>query len=402
MIDDLEHCSSEWLRMESDLRALEHYIHTIYEVTIIDYRFQLDFESVHVNGDKAVVRLREGNEIYYKRLPTEPSKMANVEHEIWLVKTKTGWRITNDKYSNVNTRVLEGSSLVTLFENVRRNHANQHEEIEENYPPPSKSRSSTDMRFYEQYGRAAAVDYADTYWNQDQTDGPVPQMILDKDGWYSGWDTTYKECPLDCTNFVSQAVFEAVSFTATDPNYFYPNSNYNEDWYYKFSAPADGSKPWVSVGDFREFLTVNQYNYETYGLEYVKRGPTGKAVNFCNIQLGDVIFMYEYVGEETGWAHTVIVDKITGNTCSGNNVFVAAHSYDYYQEPLSTYSAYLWYPVEMKGYFDDERVAFLPLASGSSGSLLKNQVQNPYPYPATEGMNKLFAAEPVAYPYPAP
>ncbi len=59
-----------------------------------------------------------------------------------------------------------------------------------------------------------------------------------------------------------------------------------------------------------------------------------------------------------GWKHTVIVDKIDGDTCNGNNVSVAAHANDRYQHPLSEYSVFQWYPVEMKGYFDYKRFHF--------------------------------------------
>ena len=200
---------------------------------------------------------------------------------------------------------------------------------------------------------------------------------------------------------MSQAVFEGVAYTASDPNYFYPNpANWSEWWYYKFSDPADGSQPWISVGDFREFLTENHYNYENYGLDYVIRGPTGKAVDLCDIQLGDVIFMYEDDGPDPGWKHTVIVDKVDGDTCDGNNVSVAAHANDRYQHPLSEYSAYLWYPVEMKGYFDYNPVAFLPLVLNTSVSLQVNQMQNPYPAP--EDKSKQFVVTPTSNPYPAP
>jgi hypothetical protein len=142
------------------------------------------------------------------------------------------------------------------------------------------------------------------------------------DGWYPDWDTIYKEYAADCTNFVSQAVFEGVAYTASDPNYLYPDpANWSEWWYYKFSDPADGSKPWFHVREFREFLITNHYNYENFGLEFVIRGPTGKVVDLCNIQLGDFIFMYDiYESDpELEWKYTVIVDKIDGDTCNGNN-----------------------------------------------------------------------------------
>jgi hypothetical protein len=300
--DDFENCSTEWLQMESDLRALRHFIHNIYEVTIIDYRFRLDFEKISIDGDNAVVWLRESNEIYYKRRPTEPSKLANIEHEIWLRKTENGWLITNDKYSNDFTKLLEGSSLEILFENVRRNHDHQQGDglvEDQNHANLPESTSTSGMKYYDEYDRSAAVDYADSYWNSDETDGPVPQMIMEMDGWDPDWDTTYEEYAWDCTNFVSQAVFEGVAYTASDPRYFYPDPvNSSVWWYYKFSDLAGGSEPWIIVREFYDFLITNHYNYENFGLEFVIRGPTGKPVDLCDIQLGDVIFMYDPVEPE--------------------------------------------------------------------------------------------------------
>ena len=137
MTDDLENCSSEWLQMEGDIRALRHYIHTVYEVNIVDYRVLLDFEKIIVEGDQAVVWLREGNEVYYERLPNEPSTLANVKHEIWLRKTGKGWVIFNDQYSDDFTRMVEGANLEVLFENVRKNHDHQRVDgvVEAQNPP---------------------------------------------------------------------------------------------------------------------------------------------------------------------------------------------------------------------------------------------------------------------------
>jgi len=202
------------------------------------------------------------------------------------------------------------------------------------------------------YNNTSAVTYADTYWNTDITDDPVPIMILNLASWNPSWDNTYKtyqDGVTDCTNFVSQAVFEGVSYTASDRNYFYPDyTHYNDWWYYKFSYEADGSLPWINVGEFYQFLTENYFNYINWGIAV--RGPAGYRINLCNIHVGDLVFMYE---NGTGWKHSVIVDQVGTNTCNGNNVYVAAHSTDHFHHPLSEYSGFIWYPVEIIGYFND-------------------------------------------------
>ncbi|MFC1878550.1 hypothetical protein ACFLZW_01430 [Chloroflexota bacterium] len=100
------------------------------------------------------------------------------------------------------------------------------------------------------------------------------------------------------------------------------------------------------------------------------------------------------------WIHTVIVDKIDGDTCNGNNVSVAAHANDRYQHPLSEYGAFLWYPVEMKGYFDFKRVAFLPLVLNPSVSLTEIRTQNPYPAPEVIDNSIVVISTPDPYPVP--
>lgn len=255
------------------------------------------------------------------------------------------------------------------------------------------------MRLYS-YDNVAAVTYADNYYDMEITDGPVPSAIIELEGWNSSWDTIYKEYVSDCTNFVSQAVFEGVAYTASDTNYFYPDlENYAEWWYYKFSIVADGSMPWISVGDFYEFLTENYFNYENFGLAYVTRGPAGKGASLCNIQIGDVIFMYENEGQ-TGWAHAVIVDDLDANPCYSNQVYVAAHTDDVRHQPLSEYSGYLWYPVEIKGYFNDyqEQIVFLPLVFQSEAIMAESLIINPYPAP--QDIDQQPVRSPNPYPTP--
>ena len=77
-----------------------------------------------------------------------------------------------------------------------------------------------------------------------------------------------------------------------------------------------------------------------------------------------------------GWKHSVIVDQLGSNPCNTSNIFVAAHDDDFYRRPLSYYAGYQLYPIEMKGYFDEYHVAFLPIAFTGSGSLNGNANQN--------------------------
>jgi hypothetical protein len=385
IVDEQDSRSIKWLKLEQDIREVQDFIHMTYDEKILEYRFSLDFHTIEVDDDVAIVKLSEDNEITYEHRPTKPSIVANIQHEIWLKQTMDGWIIIKDEYSNDFTKMLKTLSKDTIFENIRRNHDTNHEDtslLGKTSPIPQFPNTEDGMWLYS-YNNVDAVTYADNYYNMNATDGPVPSAIIELDGWNSSWDTVYKEYASDCTNFISQAIFEGVAYTASDPNYFYPDPIHDAEWwYYKFSTVANGSTPWISVGDFYEFLTENYFNYENFGLAYVTRGPAGKGVSLCNIQIGDAVFMYENEGQ-TGWTHAVIVDDLGANPCNSNDIYVAAHTDDAYQRPLSEYSGYLWYPVEIKGYFNDfqEQLAFFPLVFQSLGGMIESQTSNPYPPP---------------------
>ena len=262
---------------------------------------------------------------------------------------------TNDDLIRLLKTMSKDEILKNIQTNIDRNISDKIHQ-EQSYPILEHPTIASNWHMYN-YDNMDAATYADTNYNQA---GPIPSTIREMTGWDPSWPTNYKVYTSDCTNFISQAVFEGVAFTASDPNYFYPNSNnYSNWWYYKFSTIADGSSPWVNVGEFYNFLTANYFNYITWGVGI--RGPAGYGVDLCNIQVGDIIFL-QSLGV---WQHTVIVDQIGSNPCNTNDVYVAAHSDNYKRRPLSEYSGYLMYPVEIKGYLDEYHLTFLSLVSNS-------------------------------------
>jgi hypothetical protein len=371
-------------------------IHSEYNMEIIDYKFYLDFKKVEIEQDRAIVNLLESNEITYANNPKHPSAMAGLEHVISLLKVKGDWLITNDYYDDDLTRLLRISSKDELLKNVRKNHDQVKSEIpvfNQKAPSLPNSPTTTNWQLFG-YDSSKAVFYANANFNRR---GPVPTMIQNLDGWNSSWPSSYKlyngPGVSDCTNFVSQAVFEGVSYIASDQNYFYPDSaHYNDWWYYKFSNSVDGSYPWVTVGGFYDFLTANYFNYLNWGIG--ERGPAGYPFNdLCIIQPGDVIFMW-YQG---AWKHSVIVNQIGANPCNATDVFVDAHTENHITWPLTNYSTYSWYPVKIKGYLVEARLSFMPLVnnSGNTAGLMMSS-----PYPAPEDTFQPPAS--LLNPYPSP
>lgn len=406
-IAEITNESKDWANEEQDKREIENYIQKTWAIKIQDYRFYLDYKSISVNQNIALVILIERNEVVYASNPLSPAASANIIHEISLKRTKGGWNIVKDQYTDDLKELRKTLTKTEVLENILDNFNGKgytKPKLEPNLiitPMTTPLLDQIQWYFSSSYDRQIAKTYADNYYN---TEGPVPLDIRNSDAWISSWNQNYRRYTLDegadCTNFVSQAVFEATNFTASDKNYFYPDSyNHNLDWwFYKFSSPEGGSTPWISVGYFHNFLIWNYYYYfEEYNPNWIYRGPVGydyPTSQLCSAQVGDIVFMKD----GTTWKHTVIIDKIgPGSTCNGNNIYVAAHSEDWKQRPLSAYSGFTWYPVRIEGYLDTYPL-FLSFIKMDETSLAGDKVSDPYP--SAEQTNVQYVES--SNPYPKP
>jgi hypothetical protein len=257
--------TAEWLKGEQEKFEVQNFINKIHNIQILSYEFNLDFQAIEINGDKAVVRLVEGNDLIYSHLPNHVSRTANINHVINLKQKTNGWVIISDQYMDDLKRAMKDSTKENFLKKIRDNHDRGYKAqlLDINLPTGLDVTSATGDLSFLGYDNTAAVTYADN--NATILNGPIPSFLPDMENWNSQWPTTYKrESDNDCTNFVSQAIFEGVSYTATDPNYLYPDSNhYNEWWYYKFSSPYEGgSLAWTRVGELYNYITTNYFDYE--------------------------------------------------------------------------------------------------------------------------------------------
>lgn len=116
----------------------------------------------------------------------------------------------------------------------------------------------------------------------------------------------------DCTNFASQCLYAGVGVM-----------NYTSDlgWYYVSST--NRAAAWTGVEYFFNFLIAN--------LDGVGdgAGPFAQEVALSEVEIGDFI----QFGRATGdFYHTPIVVGFSGRT-----PLLAAHSYDVYNRPLTSY-----------------------------------------------------------------
>lgn len=113
----------------------------------------------------------------------------------------------------------------------------------------------------------------------------------------------------DCTNYASQVLFAGAGVMNFTPTY---------GWYYR--SLNDRTPSWTGVEYLYNFLTSNE-----------GEGPYAKEVPLEELEKGDLV----QLGRATGdWYHTPVVVGF-----KDGEILVAAHSYDAYNRPLSTYPA---------------------------------------------------------------
>ena len=111
----------------------------------------------------------------------------------------------------------------------------------------------------------------------------------------------------DCTNFISQCIFAGSGVMNYTPTFgWYYNSQYSR-------APA-----WTGVQYLYNFLTLNR-----------SVGPYGKQSDEDVCQAGDII---QLIIEGDLFHHSLIINRI-----ENGEFFVATHTFDAFDRPLSTY-----------------------------------------------------------------
>ena len=116
----------------------------------------------------------------------------------------------------------------------------------------------------------------------------------------------------DCTNFASQCLFAGIGVM-----------NYTRDigWYYR--SAFDRAAAWTGVEYFYRFLTGNEEGIGN------SAGPFAREVELAEVELGDFLQFGRGAGE---FYHTPVVVGFSGGV-----PLLAAHSYDAFNRPLTSY-----------------------------------------------------------------
>lgn len=214
------------------------------------YNYYLDYISLNINGNKAIVVLDESHDIYFNFLSNTKSQMRNLRHKIHLGKVKDKWYIIKDIYNDYYKKlIINYSKRYSYLDKIKEIILKQNYN---NYPE-SKNLSSISYRseialaqnkvskekLYN-YNRTNAVNYARMWalklnpkWGNYESKG------------YGG----------DCTNFTSQCIY-----AGGIPFDFYGTSDYVKWYWYSNNKRV---APWTGAKQFNYYV---QYN-KGYGLK---------------------------------------------------------------------------------------------------------------------------------------
>jgi hypothetical protein len=263
-----------------------------------DLKYSLDFKNIAVDASSltATVSVTEGNEVVYEfskeHDPLDPivTRMSGLDHTIILRQEQGKWKITSDYYNDYLWRMLRetGKSADEILRTMKA------------LPESSLQSASTQTQVQctnlpsgptHAYDRTGAVNYANAHANNYNPDYP------DYDDGSHG----------DCTNFVSQSIYEGGNASMTIPDPLpSPSGNGQLGWY--LLNETQRATDWNDVSGFYDFVT-HPYVWD--------EGPEGCDVTIGDLMPGDVI---QY-GDGTTWYHAVIVVEIRDGI-----PYVASHS----------------------------------------------------------------------------
>jgi len=326
--------AKDFLVTETAKLAVERKWHELNKQRYAKYEYSLKYENIVVDtsAQTTVVSLAEFFEIVCERAmensPQNPSSCATgaLSHEITLRNEQGQWKIISDIYwdswwytfrkpglstdkilHNINIAMDMKASPMTILHNTSAT------------MDFSCNLGSDDSAH--PYERDAAVLYAQTHVYKDNGEyNPYyPDYNVEGEEWG------------DCTNFVSQAIYEDGDASMSIPNPLPTRTTGGQYQWYLLNGMQRASA-WNDVGALHDFLVLPaSWKEGPEGCEMTFENDEEFAERLAQIQVGDVI-QYEkdshLPGGDAAWDHSVIV---VGRDENGV-VQVASHSPDFREQ----------------------------------------------------------------------
>ncbi|MFO7897221.1 MAG: amidase domain-containing protein [Candidatus Cloacimonadales bacterium] len=301
-----------WAAEEIALRELILQQAKIYDLGYIDYDFQLEIKEIRYlqEGQKAVVKLLESHQVIFAATQPLVSELANRSHLISLRLRAGIWYISYDQYDHEYAQMLKDIGQPKVEEKIAAAYAEGNQEL----TAPLKPAAFEPKKNFHAYDRAAAVEYAQRYWKDYNSD-------------FDDFENN------NCTNYISQ-----ILLTGGAPMDFEGNLH----WYYENPQTAGDSYSfsWTVVQDLYYYLVKNNWT-----------GPVGRKVSICEMKPGDIVQFYS---PTKGWLHSVVVVKNLEKWSCGNqlNYLINSHTTDRKNYPLAYFSAQTKRFIQVEGWYE--------------------------------------------------
>ncbi len=273
-----------WAR-EKDKLTLEIEHARQYDLRYAEYAFFLTYEEISLDraAGSAEVLVAEGHDVVFSVSKPVLSSQRNLVHRIRLKKIGGGWKIESDLYEDYLWRWLNisGMSAAELREEFT---ALQHVPPPQMELPPSAQEKG-------EYDRKGVAAYAHRW-----AVSPHP---------YNAAYFDFSALGGDCTNFVSQALFEGGKMEMVFGG---EHGVGTAGWYYY--GVDDRSVSWTWVDGLYDFL-LDGHAYE---------------VDAHHAQVGDVL-QFNW-GRDSLWNHSVLIVSRLGEDVDSPFYLVAGHSPD--------------------------------------------------------------------------
>ncbi|MEK6752199.1 MAG: amidase domain-containing protein [Chloroflexota bacterium] len=296
--DARDFLDSELSKLTVEIRHAE-----LNHLRYVDYKYSLEFNNIEVDNISRMVTVslieehEVIEEISVELNPEYPfvSRRYNLEHTIILHEEQGKWKIISDNYTDHIWRMLRQSEVSTseILSTMKA------------IPKPASQGESATSEFTcsnlpvntttHPYLRDDAVEYATSHINDYNPNYPDYNSGDDALPWG------------DCTNFVSQAIYEGGDASMAIPSILpQPSTDGQVGWY--LLNGLQHASAWSDVNKLHEFI-VDPISIPTAGWT---EGPEGCDAGFFDLMLGDVI-QYDWTGDGF-WDHAVIVVDFVDST----------------------------------------------------------------------------------------